>query len=63
VYNYYTYNYYTDAPAQPADQAALEQAEQDQGPDQMTLADVYFEEAVKAFEQANYQTAAAKFRR
>ncbi len=61
VYNYYTYNYYTDAPAQPADQAALEQAEQDQGPDQMTLADVYFEEAVKAFEQANYQTAAAKF--
>ncbi|MEJ2704255.1 MAG: tetratricopeptide repeat protein [Sedimentisphaerales bacterium] len=61
VYNYYTYNYYTDEAAQPADQAALEQAEQDKGPDQMTLADVYFEEAVKAFEQANYQAAATKF--
>lgn len=62
TYHYYTYNYYYDDPAQTADPAIFEQiGEQDQGPDQVTLADVYFEEAVKAFEEGKYQTASTKF--
>jgi hypothetical protein len=65
VYNYYTYNYYTDDTTnQVADPAVFEQiGQQNQGPDQMTLTDVYFEEAVKAFEGGQYQTAALKFAR
>lgn len=65
MYNYYTYNYYTDeASSQAADPAIFEEiGQQDQGPDQMTLTDVYFEEAVKAFEEGQYQAAALKFAR
>ena len=65
TYNYYTYNYYTeDNSTQATDPAIFEQiGAQEQGPDQMTLADVYFEEAVKAFEGAQYHTASLKFAR
>ena len=65
VYNYYTYNYYTDeTSSQVTDPALLEEnAQQNQGPDQMTLTDVYFEEAVNAFGEGKYQTAALKFAR
>ena len=65
TYNYYTYNYYTnDTSTQTTAPAIFEQiGAQEQGPDQVTLADVYFEEAVKAFEQGNYQTASTKFAR
>lgn len=63
-YNYYTYNYYTDTSNQATSPAIFEQiGTQEQGPDQTTLADVYFEEAVKAFEAGNYQTASTKFAR
>jgi tetratricopeptide (TPR) repeat protein len=67
TYNYYTYNYYTN------DDGSYEQAqtvnpeifenvtEQTAEPQEATLADVYFEEAVKAFEVAQYDTAAMKF--
>ena len=64
TYNYYTYNYYTDTSDPAADPAIFEQiGAQEQGPDQITLADVYFEEAVKAFEAGSYQTASTKFAR
>jgi tetratricopeptide (TPR) repeat protein len=65
TYNYYTYNYYTeDTSSQAAEPAIFEQiGQQDQGPDQITLTDVYFEEAVKAFEEGQYQMAALKFAR
>jgi tetratricopeptide (TPR) repeat protein len=66
VYNYYTYNYYT------TEDGSYQQAQVDSGifeniaaqtaePQEATLADVYFEEAVKAFEVAQYNTAALKF--
>jgi tetratricopeptide (TPR) repeat protein len=67
VYNYYTYNYYTteDGGYQQAtkvDSEIFEKiGEQTAEPQEATLADVYFEEAVKAFEVAQYNTAAAKF--
>jgi len=67
-YNYYTYNYYTDGDSgyQPAQTIVNSEvyenlAEQTAEPEQATLADVYFEEAVKAFEVAEYNTAAMKF--
>jgi len=67
-YNYYTYNYYTDGDSgyQPAQTIVSSEiyenmAEQTAEPEQATLADVYFEEAVKAFEVAEYNTAAMKF--
>jgi len=67
-YNYYTYNYYTDGdsgyqPTQPVVNSRIfeNMAEQTAEPEQATLADVYFEEAVKAFEVAEYNTAAMKF--
>ena len=66
-YNYYTYNYYSDGdggyqPAQTVNSEIFENlAEQTAEPQQPTLADVYFEEAVKAFEVAQYNTAAMKF--
>lgn len=64
TYNYYTYNYYTDDNSTQADPAIFEQiGAQEQGPDQVTLADVYFEEAVKAFEEGKYNTASTKFAR
>jgi tetratricopeptide (TPR) repeat protein len=68
-YNYYTYNYYTDAdgnyqPAQTVNSEIFENiSEQTAEPQEATLADVYFEEAVKAFEVAQYNTAALKFAR
>ncbi len=67
-YNYYTYNYYTDGdggyqPAQTIVNSEIfeNMAEQTAEPEQVTIADVYFEEAVKAFEVAEYNTAAMKF--
>jgi len=68
TYNYYTYNYYNNddaavcEPGQVADSGIFEDlARQAVEPDQPTLADVYFEEAVKAFETGEYQTAIVKF--
>lgn len=67
TYNYYTYNYYTGddgsyQPAQTVNSEIFENiAERTTGPQEATLADVYFEEAVKAFEVAQYNTAASKF--
>jgi tetratricopeptide (TPR) repeat protein len=67
TYNYYTYNYYTNEngsyqPAQAVNSEIFENvAERTTGPQEATLADVYFEEAVKAFEVAQYNTAALKF--
>lgn len=61
TYNYYTYNYYDgaeSAQSQVTNPALLEQPPK---PNQTTLADVYFEEGVKAFEAGEYDTAAAKF--
>jgi len=66
TYNYYTYNYYTDddgyQPTRVVNSEIFENlAKQTAEPQEATLADVYFEEAVKAFELAQYNTAAAKF--
>jgi hypothetical protein len=70
TYNYYTYNYYTNdeggyyQPAQTVNSEIFENiAEQTAEPQEATLADVYFEEAVKAFEVAQYNVAATKFAR
>jgi hypothetical protein len=66
-YNYYTYNYYTDAdgnyePARAVNPNIYENlSDQTTGPQEPTLADVYFEEAVDAFSAAQYNTAALKF--
>jgi len=66
-YNYYSYNYYTDGDGgyqqAPAVNSEIfeNMAEQTAEPQEATLADVYFEEAVKAFEVAQYNTAALKF--
>ena len=66
-YNYYSYNYYTDGDGgyqqAPAVNSEIfeNMAEQTAEPQEATLADVYFEEAVKAFEVAQYNTAAMKF--
>ena len=66
-YNYYSYNYYTDGAGgyqqAPAVNSEIfeNMAEQTAEPQEATLADVYFEEAVKAFEVAQYNTAALKF--
>ena len=60
---YYTYNYYSDSPA-PATGSqyynSLSQ-QQPQQPAEQTLADTYFEEAVDAFDKANYDLAVEKF--
>jgi tetratricopeptide (TPR) repeat protein len=67
TYNYYTYNYYTNddgsyQPAQTVNPEIFENiTEQTTEPQEATLADIYFEEAVKAFEVAQYDTAAMKF--
>jgi len=67
TYNYYTYNYYTSedcgyVPPQTVNTEIYENiAEQTEAPQEATLADVYFEEAVKAFEVGQYNTAALKF--
>ncbi len=66
TYNYYTYNYYngTEAAAQSqaANPALFEKlGQQPPKPAETTLADVYFEEGVKAFEAGEYNTAVQKF--
>jgi len=66
--NYYTYNYYYGddsqgyASTQAADSDYLgNMAQQQAEPAQATLADSYFDEAVKAFEDSNYDIAINKF--
>ena len=67
VYNYYTYNYYTNEDGNYQQVSTVNSeifeniAERTAEPQEATLADVYFEEAVKAFEVAQYNTAALKF--
>jgi len=70
THNYYTYNYYNNGEqvatyqSQVADPGLFENlAEQQAEPPETTLADMYFEEAVKAFEVAEYNTAIQKFTR
>jgi tetratricopeptide (TPR) repeat protein len=62
TYNYYTYNYYYDDNqsygASNYDTAAEQPVEE---PAQTTLADSYFDEAVKAFEVGNYDIAVENF--
>ncbi|UCF16499.1 MAG: tetratricopeptide repeat protein [Phycisphaerales bacterium] len=68
-YNYYTYNYYNtgDSSYQPApvtENVVFEQlGKQPAEPDEVTLVDTYFEEAVKGFEAGNYGKAVEKFAR
>jgi tetratricopeptide (TPR) repeat protein len=69
TYNYYTYNYYygdqdqSHEPGQATDsilyENLLKQPAEEPAP--ATLADSYFEEAVKAFEVSNYDIAVDKF--
>lgn len=68
TYNYYTYNYYNNGEqaatyqSQVAEPGRFENlAEQPAEPPVTTLADTYFEEGVKAFEVAEYNTAIQKF--
>ncbi len=70
TYNYYTYNYYNSdnassyQPEPTTDKVVFERlGEQPPEPDEVTLVDTYFEEAVKAFEENNYDKAAEKFGR
>jgi hypothetical protein len=68
-YNYYTYNYYyDDNPISNQPTSTLESQYYDniyqqpaEEPVGATLADIYFEEAVKAFEESNYRLAIEKF--
>ena len=68
-YNYYTYNYYyDDDPVSYQPTGTLESRYYDniyqqpaEEPAGITLADVYFEEAVTAFEESNYGLAIEKF--
>jgi hypothetical protein len=68
TYNYYTYNYYYGdngqgyASTQTSDSEYFDNlARQQAEPAQVTLADSYFDEAVKAFEDGNYGIAIDKF--
>jgi hypothetical protein len=68
TYNYYTYNYYGDntggyASSDIADSQYYENLIQQPvaEPQEPTLADTYFEEAVTAFEENNYSVAIEKF--
>ena len=62
--NYYTYNYYNNDAYQPTQSDIYEQlGEQPAEPDQTTLVDTYFEEAVKGFEAGKYDQAVEKFAR
>jgi len=75
TYNYYTYNYGSDAAGQVTDytkpvdentfadvrERLAAQAAEEPAPE--TLADQYFEDAVNAFEAGDYDTAADKFAR
>jgi hypothetical protein len=67
-YNYYTYNYYDDNPVSYQPTSTLESQYYDniyqqpaEEPAGATLADIYFEEAVKAFEEGNYCLAIENF--
>jgi hypothetical protein len=73
-YNYYTYNYYTynyyydDNPVSYRSASTVESQYYDniypqlaEEPADVTLADIYFEEAVRAFEEGNYGLAIDKF--
>jgi len=63
TYNYYTYNYHgTDGTEQSASADAVEGLVQqpDKEPAAETMADRYFEQAVKAFEDNDYETAAER---
>ena len=68
-YNYYTYNYYyDDNPVSYQPTSTLEAQYYDniypqlvEEPADVTLADIYFEEAVRAFEEGNYGLAIEKF--
>ena len=63
-YNYYTYNYYNNDAYQPTEPAVFEKiGEQQPEPEQTTLVDTYFEEAVKGFEAGRYDQAVEKFAR
>ena len=67
TYNYYTYNYYTDANGNYEQTRTINPdifenlADQTAGPQEPTLADTYFEEAVDAFSAGQYNTASLKF--
>ena len=71
TYNYYTYNYYGDGAAgsdvggiPTVDHntfADIREKQQQQEPGSETLADTYFDAAVKAFEEGDYATAAERF--
>jgi Tetratricopeptide repeat len=68
TYNYYTYNYYTGdeaaAQSQVVDPSLFNKlGEQPEQPAGVTLADVYFEDGVKAFGRGDYDTAAKEFSR
>jgi hypothetical protein len=69
TYNYYTYNYYydEDAEALPSREVADVRAElaqqQVKEPNAPTIADTYFEDAVKVFEGGDYDAAIVKFAR
>jgi tetratricopeptide (TPR) repeat protein len=66
-YNYYTYNYYTDADGSYEQTRTVNpdifenMADQTATPQEPTLADTYFEEAVDAFSAGQYNTATLKF--
>jgi len=74
TYNYYTYNYYYDDDAVQSSAYSVERIDyplnaerstlsfqQSAEPSQPTVADSYFEEAVKAFEAGNYDAASENF--
>ncbi len=63
-YNYYTYHYYNNDTGHVAEADVFENlGEQAAEPDETTLVDVYFEEAVKVFEAGRYDQAVEKFAR
>ncbi|MFH1715935.1 MAG: tetratricopeptide repeat protein, partial [Planctomycetota bacterium] len=68
TYNYYTYNYYNDGEAVQTSSVVdpsvyQNMAQQKAEPAEQTLADTYFEEAVKIFEAGRYSAAVEKFAR
>ena len=74
-YNYYVYNYYgygtegydSSGSLEPVDHTTFEdirrKIEADKGPAPETLSDIYFDQAVKAFEKGDYKLAAEKLAR
>lgn len=64
TYNYYTYNYYGDSTSTTDYSQAVNgitPVDGTQDPQNETLADTYFDAAVKAFENGDYDTAADRF--